>query len=108
MPDLPGCCAVCGSNPVDLEGNQQQALWAEGVDIDWGNNLYLCWECVDIIADLGGRATKVGFDELQAKYDALLEAHAELEKEHEELQETVEVIKAGAAARRRLKATSAS
>jgi hypothetical protein len=107
MPDQPQCCAGCGGNPVDFEGYQRQALWCEGVDIDWGNMLYLCWECGEVIADLVGRATRGGFDELEAKHNALLEEHARLEREHEELMETVETIRSGAAARRKLKAASA-
>jgi hypothetical protein len=103
MPEQPQCCVACGGNPADFEGNQRQALWAEGVDIDWGNMLYLCWDCGEIIADLVGRATRGGFDDLTKKYETLRETHAQLLLEHEELKETVDKILNGAAARRRLK-----
>ena len=108
MPELPCCCAACGGNPVDLEGNQQQVLWAEGVDIDWGNMLYLCWECGNIVADLVGRATKGGFDDLVEKLETVTGEHEALKAEHAELLETVAQIRNGAAARRRLKEPTAS
>jgi hypothetical protein len=107
MAEIPNCCTACGGNSADFEGNQQQALWAEGVDIDWGGNLYLCWECGNIIASLVGRTTKEGFDALTQKYEALLEAHAELEREHEETQAEVDRIREGVAARRRIRERAA-
>ena len=103
MEGQPQCCVACGGNPADFEGNQQQALWAEGVDIDWGNNLYLCWECVQVIADLGGRATKEGFDKLDAQLNELQERYEALEAEHADTMEEVRKIRDGAAARKRLR-----
>jgi hypothetical protein len=107
MPEVPNCCAVCGGNPVDFSGHQQKALWAEGVDIDWGGNLYLCWDCGEIVADLVGRATREGFDKLTEKYEALVEEHAELVREHEETQAEVDRIREGVAASRRIKQRTA-
>jgi hypothetical protein len=103
MPETPQCCVACGGNPADFEGNQRQALWAEGVDIDWGSMLYLCWDCAEIIADLVGRATRGGFDDLTKRHEALLEEHARLESEHERLLELVNKIRDGGTARRKLK-----
>lgn len=103
MEHPPQACAACGGNPADYEGRQQDAYWAEGVDIDWGAMLYICSECADVIADLHGRVTREGFDNLQEKYEALLKEHEELKAEHEEQGELVRQVREGAAARKRLK-----
>jgi hypothetical protein len=107
MSEVPNCCVVCGGNPVDFEGTQRQALWAEGVDIDWGGSLYLCWECGEIVADLMGRATREGFDKLTQKYEALQEEHTALVEEHEEQQKEIDKIREGVAASRRIRERTA-
>jgi hypothetical protein len=107
MPETPQCCVACGGNPADFEGNQRQALWAEGVDIDWGGMLYLCWDCGEIVADLVGRATRGGFDDLTKKYEVLLEEYTELVEEHEKLLGEVTRVKEGAAASRRIRERTA-
>lgn len=86
MPLLPHTCTLCGQGPTDNDGNQRDVIFAEGIDIDWGNSVYICWECSELIADLVGRVTREGFDrleednaELQEKYDTLLGEHQEQE-----------------------------
>ena len=106
MPESPQCCVACGGNPSDFEGHMQQALWAEGVDIDWGNMLYLCWECVQIIADLAGRATKEGFDKLDVQLNELQQRYEELEAEHAAQEELLQRVRDGAAARKQIKETA--
>jgi hypothetical protein len=104
MPEIPHVCAVCAGNPYDeATGAQRQAIFAEGVDIDFGGALYICLDCAELIANLINRVPQEGYDALLTKHQALLEAHAELEKEHEELQEIVNQIRAGASASKRLR-----
>lgn len=99
----PGACAMCAGNPVDVDGHQRQAIFAEGVDIDFGNALYVCMDCAHIIADLIDRVPQDGYDAMEKKHQALLEAHAKLEAEHEETLDIVEQIRAGAAASKKLR-----
>lgn len=104
MPDTPGVCALCAGNPIDeITNEQQQAIFAEGVDIDWGNSLYICLSCAHIIANLIDRATQEGFDKLQDKYEKLYLEHEELQTEHDEMKEVVATIRAGAAASKKLR-----
>ena len=100
----PNCCTICGGNPIDDDGDQREAIFAEGVDIDWGNSLYICWDCANIIASLVGRATKEGFDRLEVENEELQDKYDKLLEEHEEQQELVDKIRAGAKARKNLTA----
>src|SRR6266571_3292992 len=84
MAEIPHHCVICGSNPMDeITGEQQEAIFAPGVDVNWGDSVYLCKSCVEIMADLFGRVTKEGFDKLTAKHEKLKEEHARLQDQHE-------------------------
>lgn len=108
MPLQPNVCLTCGATPTNDDGTYKQAVFAEGIDVNWGDSVYICWECSELIADLVGRATRRGFDELTAKYETLLEAHAELEAEHERQEALVEKIREGSAAQKTLKSSAAA
>lgn len=104
MPDTPGVCALCAGNPIDeITNEQQQAIFAEGVDIDWGNSLYICLSCAHIIANLIDRATQEGFDKLAAEREDLKEQLDNLQAEYDEMKEVVATIRAGAAASKKLR-----
>jgi hypothetical protein len=104
MPEIPHVCAICAGNPYDeATGEQRQAIFAEGVDIDFGGALYICMDCAHLIANLIDRVPQEGYDRLQTKYENLYEEHEALKIEHEELKEIVDQIRSGAAASRRLK-----
>lgn len=100
MPLLPHTCILCGQGPTDNEGNQQTVIFAEGVDVDWGNSVYICGECGEIIADLMGRVTREGFDHLTDSFETLQVAHADLLVEHEQQEELLDKIREGSAAQR--------
>ena len=108
MPEQPNACVHCGACPSNDDGTYKQAIFSDGVDIDWGNSVYTCWDCAELIADLVGRATRGGFDELTAKYEALLEAHAELEINYERQEALIDKIRQGAAATKTLREKSAA
>lgn len=103
MTNQPGCCLVCGGNPTDVEGNQQPSLHAEGIDVNWGDDLYLCWECVNLIADLIWRVPREDFDKMsQDLWDTEKELD-ELKKDHKKLQAQMLRIVDGAKARKEVK-----
>jgi hypothetical protein len=92
----PYCCAACGSSPMEGTENEgegpKQAYFAEGVDINWGDSLYLCDTCVRILGELRGmidvdKAKKYAkqLDSLRVQYDGLQEEHAALEKRVERM-----------------------
>ncbi len=103
MPDTPNACAICGGNAYDeVKGEQQDAIWAEGIDIDWGNSLYICLECAHIIANLIDRATQKGFDKVVAERDGLKAELEVLQEKYDEAQGFLDKIREGAAARKKL------
>lgn len=103
----PNACVLCGSNPVDdVTGEQQPAVFAPGVDVDWGGSVYICWECCNIIADLCGRVTVDGFDALNGKYEKLKDAYEILVEEHNKAKGFIERIRDGQAALKEVKGGS--
>jgi len=95
----PQACVLCGSNPVDeTSGQQQDCIFAPGVDVDWGSSVYICKSCVEIMADLFDRVTVEGFDKLTAKYETLKEEHEKLLEKYDRDQVLIERIRDGAAA----------
>src|SRR6185312_2959919 len=86
MPLIPHNCILCANNPVDENtGEQQEAIFAPGVDVNFGDAVYICASCAEIISDLRGRVTKEGFARLEAKHNKLKEDHEELEEKYEHL-----------------------
>lgn len=51
----PGDCFICSCRPVDDEGRPHPMIYPEGMDINWGEVPYICWDCAGIISDLIGR-----------------------------------------------------
>lgn len=99
MPLQPSCCTLCGGNPIDEStGEQIKAIYASGVDIDWGNSVYICWECGHLIADLVGRSTKEGFDKLLEENDEWREKYEKLLELYEADQALVAKIREGSSA----------
>jgi len=101
----PYTCLLCSTNPVDDDGNPKKSIFAEGVDVDWGNSVYICEECGDLIVDLMGRSTKEGFDRVTAQRDDLREKYNALLTDYEEQQELVDKIREGSEAIKKVKAT---
>lgn len=51
----PYCCAACGSTPQKEDGSgAEDAAFREGVDINWGDSLYICKSCAKVIGELFG------------------------------------------------------
>lgn len=93
---VPHACVLCANNPVDeATGEQQEAIFAPGVDVNWGDSVYICDSCCQIIADLKGRVTKEGFDKLTAKFETLETDYKELAEKHERAKTFIERIKDG-------------
>lgn len=102
MPEQPYHCLHCGSNPTNDDGTPKRAVFSSGVDVDWGNSVYTCWECAELIADLIDREPRASYDKLLASYEVLKGQHEELSEEHAVAQEALDKIREGAAARSRV------
>lgn len=107
MPLQPYTCLTCGQGPTDNDGNVQKVIFAEGVDIDWGNSVYICYECGELMADLMGRATRWGFDELTQKYEKVKAEYDELLDEHEKQEVLLDKIREGNAAQKQIRSKAA-
>jgi hypothetical protein len=99
----PYTCVCCGGGPTDNDGNQRECIFAEGVDIDWGNSVYICWDCTQLIADLAGRTTKEGFDRLQSAFEELQGEHEQLLSQFTEQEGLLDKIREGSAAQKEVR-----
>jgi hypothetical protein len=105
---IPHACVLCANNPVDeTSGEQQDCIFAPGVDVNWGDSVYICKSCAEIIADLMDRVTTEGYDRLNEKYEALVTEHAELQAEHDHAEAQLDRIRDGAASAKQVKVGAA-
>lgn len=86
MRKAPGTCGICHTTPNDPDGKPLPAI-DTNVDVDWGNNLYICHECIDVICDLAGRVTPDTHDKLRESYDQLDKDHDRLRNRFKKLEE---------------------
>lgn len=106
MPLMPHHCTLCSNNPVDeITGQQQEHVFVPGVDVNYGDSVYICHSCAEIIADLIGRSTRAGFDEIERKYRNLKAEHEVLEGNYEREKTFVDRIKDGNKAIKEVKAS---
>lgn len=82
----PHRCSACGSTPRDdATGDNLPAMFREGVDINWGDSLYICWTCARIISELYGAISPEKASDLQTQLE---ETRTELEETSTELSES--------------------
>lgn len=85
-------CVGCGGTPRDdeVEGRPNlQAYFCEGVDIDWGNSLFLCGNCVRVLGELRGM---VGVGDHAKVVKKLEETESELTQTREDLEKAQDRI----------------
>lgn len=99
MRKAPGRCGICNTTPNDTEGRPLPAI-DTNVDVDWGNNLYICDECADVICDLKGRVDKDTHDKLQCAYEELEKAQSRLRDKYKTLETRFQAVIAGKKAER--------
>jgi len=102
MEEQPYHCIHCGSNPVDINGQQQKAIFTSGVDVDWGNSVYTCWDCANLIADLIDREPRASYDRVTAENEELRDNLHRTAELLEAAEADLEKIREGAAARSRV------
>jgi hypothetical protein len=94
-------CVACGGTPRDdeVEGRpNMQAYFCEGVDIDWGNALFLCGNCVRVLGELRGMVGvgdhKKVVQKLEQTEAQLTQAQNELEEAHDRIDRMLDGVKA--------------
>lgn len=96
MPMIPHSCILCANNPVDENtGQQQEAIFAPGVDVNFGDSVYICAACADIISDLRGRVTQSGFARLEEKHETLEKNYIALVEKYERAEGLLKRIRDG-------------
>lgn len=99
----PNKCIACGGTPRDdaVEGRpNMRAYFCEGVDYDWGKSLYLCGNCVRVLGLLRGMVDVEDHEKLDTKYKRLIREFQELVDKHEALEDRVDRMLDGVAAKR--------
>lgn len=97
-------CTACGQVPKDDHGaGPLPAYNAVGVDVDWGNHLFICWTCAGILAELHGCDTAENTEKRKKQLRLLKEKNEALTTQLAEQQEKIDTIVAGARARKELK-----
>src|SRR5512139_76246 len=93
MRKAPGRCLVCSTTPME-DGKPKRAIDLN-TDVDWGDNAYLCDECVDVICDLWGRVDEQTYSELKSKHEELKLRHRTLRRRFKELEARIKTIVKG-------------
>lgn len=81
MEQNPGCCIICRGTPTDAEGRLRPAIDAD-MEVNFGDWVYVCIECAEILAMLIGCLSMERSEQLQAM---LHDANDHSEKLQEEL-----------------------
>jgi hypothetical protein len=98
----PGHCGICRQTPTDHEGNPVPCIDTD-VDINWGENLYICHQCANVIGVLIGNEDKDVAAQLRADLAQAEKAVEELTAENDTLQARIDRMIDGVRARKEAK-----
>lgn len=104
--DQPPCqCLICGGRPHQ-EGDEPENLppmvFVPGMDVNWGESVYFCHECVGIMGGLFGMISIEDAAELERENKRLLNENAQLAAKHRKHVKRTRAIVAGEKAKREL------
>lgn len=94
MKKAPGRCVCCNTTPLGPDNEPAPAIDLN-VDVDWGNNAYLCVECVNVICDLWGRVDEDTHNQLLKENKQLGKDHARLRERFKEQREDLKKLVEG-------------
>jgi hypothetical protein len=101
----PQHCTACGSTGEYKEGEgPPDAYFAEAVDVNWGQALYLCDSCVRILGTLRGMMDVENVTELQQELTDTTEQLDDLQISYDALQDRVERMLGGVKAKKEIQA----
>lgn len=101
MRKAPGRCGICNTTP--MENGEPKPAIDTNVDVDWGNNLYICDECVRVIGELMGWTPPEVYAKLMESYADLESRHEKLRSKFKELRGRLDAVIAGKKAERKHK-----
>lgn len=99
----PGHCGICRGTPMDHAGNPIPCI-DTGVDVNWGEQLYICHQCANIIGILIGNEDKDVAAQIRADLAQAEKANEDLTEERDTLQARIDRMIDGARARKEAKA----
>jgi len=96
-------CIACGSTPRDTthpNRPQLQAYFCEGVDVNFGDSVFLCEECVKVLGQLRGMVDVDVHEKLIKLHDGLVRAHQKLVEEYDTQESRIERMLDGVKAKK--------
>jgi hypothetical protein len=82
----------------------EPAAFREGVDINWGDSLYICCSCARVIGGLFGMMDADEVNSLVREHEALQANYNELSQDFGKQKERIETMLEGAKAKKELRA----
>lgn len=98
MRESPGQCTLCGCVPVDETQEMKPplpAVHAVGLDVNWGDSVYICWTCSGVIADLVDRPASETVRRIVKRARELKAENRELKGRNAELEAIFAKLQAG-------------
>lgn len=91
-------CTFCRGVPRDDDNEPLPGATAEGVDVNWGDNLYICQDCIAIGGELIGMLTPVESEKLRKQIEFRNRQVEKLQGQIQKLEDRVERMLTGAKA----------
>jgi hypothetical protein len=101
-------CTACSQAPRDEHDNFRPAYNADGVDVDWGNHLFICGACMDVLVELHGSMRVDDADKMRRKLELTEEQLEATELQLAQQEERINSMLSGAQARKDLKTRKAT
>lgn len=79
----PYSCVACGQSATPVNGEMQDAYFAEGVDVNWGDSVFLCESCVWVLGQLAGFLDPDQVNDLKREKSQIEDELEDLKVEHE-------------------------
>src|SRR6478736_3239796 len=96
-------CTACSQAPRDAEDNFRPAYAADGVDVDWGNHLFICAACMDVLVELHGSMSAEAAKKMRRKLRLTEESLEDYKRQLQEQEDKIQSMLGGAKARSELK-----
>lgn len=93
-------CVGCGNTGEMEEDGPPKAFFCEGVDINWGDSLYLCESCVNVLGQLAGMVTEEEYELAKTRLETLQHKHEQLKQEHDRQDERIDRMLDGVKAKK--------
>lgn len=103
MPLIPHACVACGSMGEVTEEGLPEAVFVEGVDINWGDSVYLCRTCARIAGELVGCSSPEVHENMVNQIRELQARVAELKESDDVARSQIKRMLDGARARKEAK-----